>query len=157
VELSAHAVTTASVTLAPAPPTLARVTVLSKREQGLRRVGFTDRQKVGLGHFMTEEQIASKAPLVLSDVFTAMPGIQIDYSTGKPIITGSRQAGGGCVNYFIDDVPYTPQTPGDIDSYLKPDELAAVEVYNSVDVPADYSSINGCATIVIWTKTRVGG
>jgi hypothetical protein len=42
---------------------------------------------------------------------------------------------------------------------MKPEELAAVEVYNSVDTPAMYqqSGKTTCTTIVMWTKTKVGG
>jgi protocatechuate 3,4-dioxygenase beta subunit len=159
VELTGRVASTISVALDVAPPTLATVNVVSKREEGLKHVGFTDRKTQGLGHFLTQEEIERKDPQIISDVFTTMPGITIDWSSGHPVITGSRTAGGGCVNYYIDDVPYTPQTPGDIDSYMKPEELAAVEVYNSVDTPAMYqqSGKTTCTTIVMWTKTKVGG
>jgi hypothetical protein len=88
-----------------------------------------------------------------------VPGLTIDYSSGQPVIKGTRQAGGGCVNYYIDGVQYTPQTPGDINDYMQPNELAAVEVYSASEVPMEFTQggNSSCTTIVIWTKTRVGG
>ncbi len=160
VDLSVHAPRTVTVLMRPAPPTLARINVeASKVDKGLGLVGFTTRKKMGLGHFLTEDQIAEKDPQVMSDIFTTMPGISVSYSTGQPVLTSSRAVGGGCVNYYVDDIPYTEQTPGDINDYMRPEEVSAVEVYNSVDVPAQYTKAgnSSCAVIVIWTKTKIGG
>jgi len=160
VDLTARAPRTVTILMRPAPPTLAKVNVeASKVEKGLNLVGFTDRKKMGLGHFMTEDQIAEKDPQIMTDIFTTMPGIQVNYSSGQPVLTSSRTAGGGCVKYYVDDVPYSEQTPGDINDYMRPEEVSAVEVYNSVDVPAQYTQAgnSSCAVIVIWTKTKIGG
>jgi hypothetical protein len=160
VDLTARAPRTVTILMRPAPPTLAKVNVeASKVEKGLNLVGFTDRKKMGLGHFMTEDQIAEKDPQIMTDIFTTMPGIQVNYSSGQPVLTSSRTAGGGCVKYYVDDVPYSEQTPGDINDYMRPEEVSAVEVFNSVDVPAQYTQAgnSSCAVIVIWTKTKIGG
>jgi hypothetical protein len=81
----------------------------------------------------------------------------VDYSTGQPQLKGSRGAGGSCLTYVIDGVP-TPMQ-GDFNDYMHPDEVAAVEVYQSSEAPAQFqaSGQSDCAVVVIWTKTRVGG
>jgi hypothetical protein len=160
IDLSSRAPRTVTVLIRPAPPTLARINVeASKVEKGLKLVGFTDRKRMGLGHFLTEDQIAEKDPQIMTDIFTTMPGITVNYSSGQPTLTSSRTAGGGCVKYYVDDVPYTQQTPGDINDYMRPEEVSAVEVFNSVDVPAQYTQAgnSSCAVIIIWTKTKIGG
>ncbi len=72
-------------------------------------------------------------------------------------LKGSRGAGGSCLTYVIDGVP-TPMQ-GDFNDYMHPDEVAAVEVYQSSEAPAQFQATgqSDCAVVVIWTKTRVGG
>ena len=39
---------------------------------------------------------------------------------------------------------------------MRPEEVAAVEVYNGTQVPAQFTTIGqSCSAIVVWTKTRV--
>ena len=157
VDLSARAPHRSDIRMLPAPPTLTPVQVEGKREKGLRNVGFSQRQKSGLGRYLTEDQIAEKLPTVMTDIFTTIPGLMVDYSSGQPQLKGSRGAGGSCLTYVIDGVP-TPMQ-GDFNDYMHPDEVAAVEVYQSSEAPAQFQSggQSDCAVVVIWTKTRVGG
>jgi hypothetical protein len=147
------------VRLVPAPPQLATVTVEGKRDRGLRNVGFSTRQRAGLGHFLTEDQIAERGPTQMTDLFTTMPGIHVDYSSGYPVLTSSRDATGGCVTYVIDGVPTPMPDPTDFNDYMRPDEVSAVEVYSPSEAPAQFQTgaQSSCAVIVIWTKTKVGG
>ena len=48
-------------------------------------------------------------------------------------------------------------TPGDIDQFVRPDELVAVEVYHGSETPAEFTTPgqSGCATIVAWTVAHV--
>lgn len=158
IDLTSRAPRTVTVVMRPAPPTLAKVTTTTPLEKGLMDVGFTNRKKAGMGHYLTEDEVAEKQPMVMSDIFTTIPGITVSEATGQPVITSTR-GGSGCVNYYVDGVPYTEQTPGDFDEYMRPDEVAAVEVYNSVDAPAQFegAGTSSCAVIVVWTKTKVGG
>jgi Carboxypeptidase regulatory-like domain/TonB-dependent Receptor Plug Domain len=157
VDLTARTPHRTDIRMLPAPPTLTPVQVEGKREKGLRNVGFTQRQKSGLGRYLTEDQIAEKLPTVMTDIFTTIPGLMVDYSTGQPQLKGSRGAGGSCLTYVIDGVP--TQMQGDFNDYMHPDEVAAVEVYQSSEAPAQFQSggQSDCAVVVIWTKTRVGG
>src|SRR5581483_11554296 len=76
--------------------------------KGLADVGFDRRKKIGLGHFLTRDQIEEKIPTYMTDIFTTMPGIHVDYSSGQPVLTGSRgTTGSGCVNYVVDGTPYS--------------------------------------------------
>ncbi|HZS58711.1 MAG TPA: carboxypeptidase regulatory-like domain-containing protein [Gemmatimonadaceae bacterium] len=159
VDLSSKATQTARVLMAMAPPTLAQVKVTATgAAKGLADVGFDRRKKMGLGHFLTRDQIEEKIPTYMTDIFTTMPGIHVDYSSGQPVLTGSRgTTGSGCVNYVVDGTPYSEATPGDINDFMHPNEVEAVEVYSDVDTPAEYAKPGqSCETIVIWTKTRTG-
>ena len=62
----------------------------------------------------------------------------------------------GCINYFVDGVPFQA-VGGDANDFVNPREVAGIEVYQPSMVPAQFMSSNGqsCTTIVIWTKQRV--
>jgi Carboxypeptidase regulatory-like domain len=158
VDLSSKNVGTTNVILQVAPPELATVKVTAAKESGLSKVGYDQRKKMGLGHFMDKQQIEEKLPTYMTDIFTTTPGIRVDYSTGQPVLTGTRgTTGNGCVAYVIDGTPYTEQTPGDINDFMHPNEVEAVEVYSDVDTPAEYQKPGAsCTTVIIWTKTRTG-
>jgi hypothetical protein len=149
----------ADVKMRPAPPTLPTVVVEGKRDKGLREVGFSTRQKAGLGHYITEDQIADRQPMQMTDIFTTMPGIHVDYSSGYPVLTSSRDAMGGCVSYVIDGIPQQMPDPHDFNDFMHPDEVSAIEVYSPSEAPAQFQTggNSSCEVIVIWTKTKVGG
>ena len=44
----------------------------------------------------------------------------------------------------------------DLDSFVQPGEVAAIEVYSGSAVPPQFSTPGqSCAAVVVWTKTRV--
>jgi hypothetical protein len=160
VDLSSVSPRTVEVKMQPAPPQLATVTIEGKRDKGLRDVGFTTRMRAGIGHYLTEDQIAQRQPMQMTDLLTQMPGIRMDYSSGYPVPTASRDATGGCVSYVIDGVPqqFGLETQ-DFNDYMHPDEVSAMEVYSPSEAPAQFQvgGNSSCEVIVIWTKTKVGG
>jgi Carboxypeptidase regulatory-like domain/TonB-dependent Receptor Plug Domain len=159
VDLSNITERTEVVKMAPAPPMLAAVHVEGKRDKGLRDVGFTTREKAGIGSYITEDQIAERQPTQMTDLFTQMRGIKVDYSSGYPMLEDSRDATGGCVSYVIDGVPTPMPDPQDFNDFMHPDEVSAVEVYTAAEAPAQFQvgGSSSCEVIVIWTKTRIGG
>jgi hypothetical protein len=159
VDLSNHTPRTQDVKLSAAPPQLATVVVEGKMDKGLRDVGFTGRKQAGIGHFVTADQIAERGAIRLTDIFSQMPGIRVNYTVDPPQLVGSRDAQGGCITYVFDGVQTPMDDPGDFDTFMQPDEIAAVEVYTSSEAPPQYSTPgkSSCTVIMIWTKTRVGG
>ena len=61
------------------------------------------------------------------------------------------------MNYYVDGFPFTSMTPGDIDDYVRPDEIVAVEVYHGSNTPPQFTTAgqSSCATIVVWTIAKV--
>lgn len=159
VDLSTKAVASAKVIMQTAPPVLPTVAIKATgAAKGLQDVGYDRRKKMGLGKFMDRQQIEEKIPTYMTDIFTTTPGIRVDYSSGQPVLTGTRgTSGNGCVNYVVDGSPYSEASPGDINDFMHPNEVEAVEVYSDVDTPAEYAKPGtSCTTILIWTKTRTG-
>ena len=63
----------------------------------------------------------------------------------------------GCVNFYVDGTPWQQQYPGDIDNFVRSDEVAAIETYSGSQTPAQFQTagMSSCTTIVVWTKWRV--
>jgi hypothetical protein len=62
------------------------------------------------------------------------------------------------VRYFLDDIPYTEMTPGDINQFVTGHEVVAVEVYQEASTPPQYVHPGtSCTTIVLWTRFKIRG
>lgn len=159
VDLSTRAPAKVNVTMARPATVLNTIVVKADREVGLERIGFTQRKKVGGGYHLDGDDIMKRAPNMLTDLFRSIPGLRVvpsgngmDYT-----VESSRQVSGSCVKYFVDGAPFEAVFPGDVDRILPPNEIAAVEVYNGISVPAQFQAAgqSSCAAIVLWSKTRV--
>jgi hypothetical protein len=91
-----------------------------------------------------------------SDVLRAAPGIRISPSgMNRQVITSTRNPN-GCVAVWVDGNLWQSLEPGDIDDFVRPNELAALEIYNPSTTPAEFLSRGGsCTTIVAWTYRRL--
>jgi len=158
VELSSRTPARVTVKLGVLVPQLTPVEVTSRREEGLQKVGFLDRKRTSAGgHFITPEELERRKALKFSDVLRTTPGLRISESNGQAMITSTRSAqGNGCVTIYVDGAPWQQLEPGDVDTFVQPNEVAAVEVYNGTNMPAQFMTPGqSCAAVVVWTKTRV--
>jgi hypothetical protein len=73
------------------------------------------------------------------------------------MIQSSRDPVNGCVSVWVDGTMWQQMEPGDIDDFVKPHEVAAVEVYSPTSTPAEYQPAGrgSCSTIVAWTFRRL--
>jgi carboxypeptidase family protein len=158
VELASATPARTTVTMSDAVPLLATMRVEAARDKALSDVGFRERKQTGMGYFLEGNQINHDA-LSFSDVMRVAPGLRIT-PTGDGrtyVIQDSRNATGGCVNYYVDNTPWQQMSPGDIDNFVRPSEIVAVEVYHGSETPPQFSppGQSGCATIVVWTVARI--
>ena len=157
VELSASTPATTTLRFDQAVALLPTVRTEVQRETGLDAVGFTQRQKSGMGFYMDEKTIARRQAPKFTDILRTVPGINVTTSGYDTYVTDARTQGTGCVNYVVDGSPWVSMNPGDIDSFVLPDNVGAIEVYHGAETPAQFvlPGQGGCATIVIWTKWRL--
>jgi hypothetical protein len=158
VELSARAPARVTVRLGTLVPQLSPVEVVSRREVGLQKVGFLDRKRTSAGgYFITPEQIDQRKAMKFTDILRTTPGIRVSESNGQATIASTRSAqGGGCVTVYVDGAPWQQLDAGDLDAFVQPNEVAAVEVYNGASIPVQFTTAGqSCAAVVVWTKTRV--
>jgi hypothetical protein len=158
VELSGGRPQNVTVKMADYVPVLSQMRVTAQRERGLSDVGFADRKRSGMGYYLDADQIKMRQTVQFSDMLRTVPGVRVQPAgDGNNIITSSRDATGGCVTFYVDGAPWQQMTPGDLDTYVRPDEVAALEVYNGSTTPAQFQTAgqSGCTTIVIWTERRI--
>ncbi|HEX9128217.1 MAG TPA: carboxypeptidase regulatory-like domain-containing protein [Gemmatimonadaceae bacterium] len=134
------------------------VLVTARRSAALDKIGFTQRKKSGFGYFIGPERLENMHPNSVTNILRMVPGLRITYGPQGDIVSSSRGVGSGCVRYFLDDIPYTEVTPGDINTFVAGGEVVAVEVYQDTSTPAQYVHGGGsCTTIVLWTRFKIRG
>jgi hypothetical protein len=134
------------------------VVVNARRAANLDRVGFSQRQKTGMGFYLSPEQLKDRHPNLVTDILRTVPGLRISSGPAGDVVSSSRSVGlgGECVQYYVDDMPWQSTQPGDVNQFVNPNEVVAVEVYQGSNVPAQYSrGMGGCTTIVLWTRFKI--
>ncbi len=158
VELSARAPARVTVKLGIFVPELSPVEVVSVRDEGLQKVGFSDRKRSSAGgYFMDPDEVDRRKSILFTDLLRTVPGIRVSSQNGQASISSTRSAtGGGCVTVWVDGAQWQSLEAGDLDSYVRPEEVSAIEVYNGISVPPQFvTSGQSCAAVVVWTKMRV--
>jgi hypothetical protein len=158
VELSARIPARANIKLGAFVPELSAVEVVSRREEGLQRVGYRDRKRsAASGHFIDPETIEKRNAQFFTDLLRTVPGIRVVTSGQQSMVYSTRSASqDGCVTTWVDGSPWRSLEAGDLDSFVQPPEVAAIEVYQGTNIPAQFQSAgSNCAVVVVWTKTRV--
>jgi hypothetical protein len=158
VELSVNQPAKTTVTLGDFVPVLKTMVVEAQRDKALSNVGYLERKNMGMGYFFDGDQVNHES-MTFSDVMRVAPGLRISPAgDGRTyVIQDSRSASNGCVNYYVDGTLWQTLEPGDIDSYVRPSEVVAVEVYHGSQTPPQYTPAGqgGCATIVVWTVAKI--
>ncbi len=139
----------------------------SYRARSLARNGFFERQKQGLGTFLTEELIKAQTFPDLAAVLRTARGVSmltdermnpVPYLRSGSSITGN--VNGRCIpNYYLDggrfDVDAKDHPFSTLNDTVLPQFIKAVEVYASAGtIPAqfDNTALTDCGSIVIWTR-----
>ncbi|MGH7602462.1 MAG: carboxypeptidase regulatory-like domain-containing protein [Gemmatimonadaceae bacterium] len=157
VDLSPQAAQKVTIKLPKFVAEIAPVIVNAKRPGSLDKVGFTQRQKSGMGYYIGPEQLQNSHPQYLTDVLRRVPSLRVSSTQEGDVVSSNRNpTGGGCVQYFVDDMPWQSATPGDINQFVNASEVVAVEVYQGTNTPGQYiTGMNDCTTIVLWTKFKI--
>lgn len=158
VELSSRAPSRVTVRLGVFVPELSPVEVVSRRDEGLRKVGFLDRKRTSAGgHFIDEDAISKRNAQLFTDLLRTVPGIRVSSQGSQAMVTSTRSTqGSGCVTIWVDGAQWQSLQAGDLDSFVQPQEVAAIEVYSGISQPPQFNTVGqNCAAVVVWTKTRV--
>jgi hypothetical protein len=175
----APAITASLLTVASVLDT---VRVRAERESSRRMLGFEERRHSQNGHFFTATDIEKLHPVVTSDVFRQAPGVTVNRHSADTFLgaipgsmenrqltmqglfaSADRPGSATCApSIFIDGLYMADIDAGDINSLVRPEDLAGVEVYTSQPLPAIFSfgaidrgpKQQFCGAIAVWTKPR---
>lgn len=163
-----HAAVDAVDSVAPIPIALTTlsavldtVKVQSTRFQQLRQREFDERHRMGLGKFITEEDVENRKPISVSELFRTVSGLTMYEPVGsidRKIYMRGAFADQCNPAVYVDNHYMAQLSADEIDAIAFPDEIAGIEVYTSPMVPAQFDAtfsspeLHGCGSIVIWTK-----
>lgn len=144
------------VQIAMDPVELAPLTVVV-RSPVLVNAGFYNRREDGFGEFLTRDDLAGRAPTVLSLVVGSLAGVRkIPGRFGTYQLRMARSAlSGRCrIQYFLDGVP-TLLGPIGIDE-IPTYDVEGLEVYRGAsEIPPQFNTGNAlCGVIVVWTRIQ---
>jgi hypothetical protein len=118
---------------------LRAVVVTATLNAGLHRVGFDSRKQMGIGRFLGPDDIAKRNAFEFVDLMAGMPGVvRRPGPSGEDYLAATRGMA-SCVRYVVDGSPYQEMSPGDINTFVRADDIGAVEVYQPNESPAQYA------------------
>jgi Carboxypeptidase regulatory-like domain/TonB-dependent Receptor Plug Domain len=115
------------------------------------------RRSSGGGRFLTPEDITRRHPVVTSDLFRTVPGLDVERSaSGSTAIKMRGTFEDKCdPAIYIDGAYFSDLSTDDVDDAVHPDEIAGIEVYTGAALPPQFQrALGGCGSIVIWTKRQ---
>jgi hypothetical protein len=131
------------------------------RDEALRT--FEEHRKMGLGKFLTLDELKKSENVKLSTLLRQWPGIYIpsgDRMRTYPQTTrGVKSLGSKCdVAVFFDGRLLDPRVDQDLDHIAPPEILGAIEWYPGAStVPPEYSRLNtNCGVLVLHSRYKFG-
>jgi protocatechuate 3,4-dioxygenase beta subunit len=146
-----------TLTLGEKSVTLDTVIVTARRNIALEKNGFSARKHAGGGHFFTAEDFDHRKPNYVTDMLKNLPSIMVRNVTGGSVIVGRTSSPyvRPCTRVWVDGFEWTSVMPGDLDSFVNPNDVIGMEVYQGDEVPSRFRAMGGnCLTLVIWTEFR---
>lgn len=148
------------VDLSADPIELEPIVVTAERSRRLEHFGFYNRMEwgkgVGVGQFITREEIERQNPSRVSSLMYRFPRVRVDCRGGANNCY-IRISGSQCpqTTFYLDGMKF--RSLGEpIDRFVLPTEIAGIEVYTGFGEMAgefaDPTSLR-CGTVVIWTKS----
>jgi hypothetical protein len=113
---------------------------------------FVERKKIGIGQYMTREEILERRPPTVGDLFRGFRGVVVTCRNGICIPRPVRSPRNCNPTVVVDRVT----TDVGVLAGMLPSELEAIEIYLGLStVPAEYLRAAyraQCGMIVVWTR-----
>ncbi len=143
------------VALATFKSVLDTMKISATRTIDMNLVGFQERRRSSMGRFLTPSDIAVRQPFVTSEIFRSVPGLFLDRTMDaqeKVMMRGIFED--RCEPaIYINGQWMNGLSSGDLDGFIRPNDIAGIEVYRAGQVPAQFQpGLGGCGSLVFWTK-----
>ncbi|MES3034308.1 MAG: carboxypeptidase regulatory-like domain-containing protein [Gemmatimonadota bacterium] len=139
------------------------VRVMAGREIPFDVQGIERRWRTGLGRFLDGKTVAERSTLYTTDALRGMPGVAllpVQQGFGQGVYMRNSMGQECRAMMFVDGMPLDAAGRGglSLDETIRPDMVAAVEVYNRPTlVPAEYLTMaRSCGVVAVWTKQGTG-
>jgi hypothetical protein len=144
----------ATLALTPAPFRLRPMVVSASRRRRIYMEDFERRRALGLGSFVTRQDIERRHPHLVTDLFRELPGVRVVLDRrgeGHLLVRGRCRP-----TFYVDGV--AADSGPSLDMFLRPDDVEGIEVYSTATVPPQYAR-SACGAVLIWTRVpeRVHG
>lgn len=125
--------------------------VAAPRIENLERVGFYERKRMGIGWFLTRQDMEKKPHVSTSDALRGVPGVRLvprGFGQNLLLLRGAARCG---PQIIVDGVRLVDR--GNVDVVL-PQDIDGIEVYmGAAGPPIEFGGLEaGCGTILIWTR-----
>ena len=145
--------------LVPDPLEMEPLVAMATRSRRLEVKGFYERkywgERIGGSTFYTAEDIERRRPIRISHMIAEEPSIRLDCSGRRCRLVSTRASlgfgGRPCgVSVYLDGV----SVGRDLDEFVKPLEIAGVEIYRgAASLAAEFGgSDSRCGVVAVWTK-----
>ena len=139
------------------------------RSPGLNLQGFYERQRAGVGVFLTDQQLQANPAGRLSNVLRMVPGVRVvqqgetppvTFAFGSRGVTGIGQVGACWMDVYLDGVLVAGRMLGAQGSMsldeMPLNQVEGVEVFRGPsEIPPMYrGSTSSCGVILMWTRRR---
>lgn len=127
------------------------VVTVARRASGVM-ADFERRRALGMGSFITREDIERQRPMLTTDLFRRIPSVRVvtDRLGDARLVMRGR-----CVpKLYIDGVAAYERVS--LDLSLPPTSVEAIEVYSNATVPVQYAN-EACGVVLVWTRVPERG
>ena len=112
-----------------------------------RLADFRRRREWGWGRFFTRDDIDRRKPTRVTDLLRGVPWLTVEPRHRKIYLRyGWRECE---ATVWLNG---SPLSDSDVDAYVHPEQIAAIEVYREFGTPVQFSRPFTCGAIVIWTR-----
>ena len=162
--LSANETSQVEIRLATTPVKMEAVLINAAPTNAyLDLVGFYSRKRAGAGRFLDPAWIEKRNASKINELMEGVPGVRVirwQHDVYKIALRGSTattfrtRSDGVCYPKVFLNGLHQPDFVWDI----KPDDIAAIEIYRSMaEIPAQYGGAESmCGVILIWLKSGAG-
>jgi Carboxypeptidase regulatory-like domain/TonB-dependent Receptor Plug Domain len=154
-DLATNAIRDTTISITAQAQQLAKVDVKGNKAlpSWMERSGFDARKTLGMGSFMTQEDIGRHGYSDVVSVLQSMRGIRIERGGEFPSVQ-LVGAGARCnPNFFLDGVRFTGSFR-ELSGIATPEAVKGIEVYSNAGTvpPQFYIPSTNCGSIVVWMR-----
>lgn len=147
---------TVQITLATLRSVLDTVRVAASRVYSTDSHGFEARRRAGgRGYFFDQKDVERLRPLEITEFLRRVPTLTLSAGEfDQSVYMRDFYGDGYCQpTVFVDGLRLDRLSRRDIDLWVRPEELAGMEVYTRAEqAPPQFTTMEGCGSLVLWTR-----